>query len=605
MKADTLTLKALFQKDVRYVIPTFQRPYVWNQDDQWEPFWNDVRNTAERYLDELAETGGQRARAEEQTGTHFMGAVVLQQQPTASAEIETRLVIDGQQRLTTAQILIDAAQEVFEQQGATAEAQRMSRMVVNDYVEGDEEFKLWPTNLDRDPFRAAMRNSATTVDHKASLIVQAHDFFTLQVREWIRAALTDEDRTKRVRALEAAVFGLLELVVIDLASADEPSVIFETLNARGTPLLASDLVKNFVLQTAHRAGVDSEELHNEEWSTFDHTWWRKEIRQGRLVRPRLDVFLNYWLVMETAKETKSHEVFPRFRQHVETEGKPITEIVGQLRHNGETYKSFGQFHPKSKVGTFFYRWQTVDAGTTTPVLLWLFSQPTAIVTENQRLEAISTIESFLVRRMICRMTTRDYNRLFLQLMSRLHDAPPREAASTLVNYLSEQSSESRRWPTDRDVDQAVLDLPLWRLLTRARLRMVLEAIEEYLRGDLAEEAHVARGSLTVEHVMPRSWREHWPLGEAADIVQALHDRERLIHTLGNLTLVNGRLNRKLSNAPWTSKRETLNRHTVLHLNKELLRTYNDTDWAEATILERGVALGKIVKMIWPAPPMAE
>ena len=172
MKADTLTLKALFQKDVRYVIPTFQRSYVWNQDDQWEPFWNDVRNTAERYLDELALTGGKRAFAEERTGTHFMGAVVLQQQPTASAEIETRLVIDGQQRLTTAQILIDAAQEVFEQLGATAEAKRMSRMVLNAYAEGDEKFKLWPTNLDREPFRAAMRNSATTVDHKASLIVK-------------------------------------------------------------------------------------------------------------------------------------------------------------------------------------------------------------------------------------------------------------------------------------------------------------------------------------------------------------------------------------------------------------------------------------------------
>lgn len=81
MKADTLTLKTLFQKDVRYVIPIFQRPYVWNQDDQWEPLWNDVRNTAERYLDELAQTDGHSALAEERTGTHFMGAVVLQQQP--------------------------------------------------------------------------------------------------------------------------------------------------------------------------------------------------------------------------------------------------------------------------------------------------------------------------------------------------------------------------------------------------------------------------------------------------------------------------------------------------------------------------------------------
>ena len=250
MKADTLTLKSLFQKDVRYVIPTFQRPYVWNQDDQWEPLWNDVRNTAERYLDELALADDNNPLAEERTGTHFMGAVVLQQQPTATAEIETRSVIDGQQRLTTAQILMDAVQEVFEELGAEAEAKWVSRLVLNADADGDEAFKLWPTSLDQEPFRVAMVNGAATTGFEDSLIVQAHDFFRLQVREWIEAALTYEERAKRIHGLETAMCGLLEVVVIDLASADDAFVIFETLNARGTPLLASDLVKNFVLQTA-------------------------------------------------------------------------------------------------------------------------------------------------------------------------------------------------------------------------------------------------------------------------------------------------------------------------------------------------------------------
>ena len=91
MQADTLTLKALFQKDVRYEIPVFQRPYVWNQGDQWEPLWEDVRNTAERYIDNLAEVAD-RAEAERLTGTHFMGAVVLQQVPTPSADLDLSLI---------------------------------------------------------------------------------------------------------------------------------------------------------------------------------------------------------------------------------------------------------------------------------------------------------------------------------------------------------------------------------------------------------------------------------------------------------------------------------------------------------------------------------
>ncbi|MDN5914707.1 MAG: DUF262 domain-containing protein [Pseudonocardia sp.] len=126
MRADTLSLKDLFHKDVRYVVPTFQRSYVWKQDEQWEPLWEDVRNAAERYLDEVDRIGGDpataRARAITHVGRHFMGAIVVQQQLTGAAELETRDVIDGQQRLTTLQLLADAAQQVTEEDGFAAEA---------------------------------------------------------------------------------------------------------------------------------------------------------------------------------------------------------------------------------------------------------------------------------------------------------------------------------------------------------------------------------------------------------------------------------------------------------------------------------------------------
>ncbi len=132
MKADILSPKALFQRDIRYIIPTFQRPYVWNQEDQWEPLWNDVRNTSEDYIEEIDRAEGNQAAAEEKVAAHFLGAVVLQQQPTATAELETRHVIAGQQRLTTLQLLLDAAQDVFEQDGFSKEARQLRKLVLND-----------------------------------------------------------------------------------------------------------------------------------------------------------------------------------------------------------------------------------------------------------------------------------------------------------------------------------------------------------------------------------------------------------------------------------------------------------------------------------------
>ena len=95
MHTDILAPKDLFQKDVGYTIPPFQRPYVWSQDDQWELLWQDVRNVAENYLEELERSGNNGVEAEQKTSPHFLGAVVLKQVPTAGKEIDQREVIDG------------------------------------------------------------------------------------------------------------------------------------------------------------------------------------------------------------------------------------------------------------------------------------------------------------------------------------------------------------------------------------------------------------------------------------------------------------------------------------------------------------------------------
>lgn len=133
MRADILTTKTLFQKDVQYVIPIFQRPYVWEQEDQWEPLWNDVRNVAEEYLEQWGKFGeDQKFKAEQETGSHFLGAVVLKQQPTPTKDLEKRDVIDGQQRLITLQLFLRAAQKVFEARGHPAEARQIHKLIFND-----------------------------------------------------------------------------------------------------------------------------------------------------------------------------------------------------------------------------------------------------------------------------------------------------------------------------------------------------------------------------------------------------------------------------------------------------------------------------------------
>ena len=579
---------------------------MWNQEDQWEPLWNDVRNTAEEYLDKLAELGpDKQARAEEVTIRHFMGAVVLQQQPTSTKDLDTRHVIDGQQRLTTMQLLLDAAHEVFEQDDWPQEARQLRKLVVNDeyYVEShpDAQFKVWPTLVDQDAFRHAMTDHLTTETHANAPIVQAHEFFKLQIREWLGEHT--EQAASRASALVTALMGLLDVVVIDLQSTDDANVIFETLNARGTPLLDSDLIKNSVLHSASQEGLDSEALYHQYWQPFDQRWWREEIRQGRLTRPRIDVYLNYWLAMRTADEIQSTRFFPRFRRYAEDLPGGTRQVMSDICDISGSFQQLSTVDDWSTAGQFLYRWRIMDAGVTTPIVMWLFSNRTAIGPESFD-RALQTVESYLVRRMICRMTTKDYNKQFLDLMRTLNSVGPNQVDDTITDSLASQTADARLWPADAQVREALLTLPLYQLLIRSRLRFLLEAVEDSLRSPLSETDHVARNALTIEHVMPQAWREHWLEGvldaDGNMDVAAAASRDRTIHTVGNLTLVNNKLNPALSNSAWQTKRTVLDDHTTLHMNRELLKMAPDT-WDEALIRDRGEKLAARILQAWPRP----
>ena len=595
MQVNILNLQKLFASPVRYEIPLFQRPYVWNHEEQWGPLWEDVQNTAEIFLE--IEEGG---LSQQNLRPHFLGAVVLQQKQVSAPMFMTRLVVDGQQRLTTLQLLLDAVQEVFQEHEVQGAAKRLELLVLNHEAfcgdDPDNAFKVWPTRTDQNAFRHAMHNDLPIDEYHESRIVRAHEFFKDQTRHWLDAQPSLNE--SRVKALEQALTNNLELVVIDLDQSDDPHVIFETLNARGTALLQSDLVKNMVLHEAGQSGMPYE--HVERRWEFGDEWWRKDIRQGRLWRPRIDVFLNYWMVMREVDEVVASDVFSVFRRYYEKKNRDIEGILTDIGRVAATYRSLEETGI-SKMAKFLYRWRVTQAGVITPVLLWMLS---STVPSEQLEKGIRALESYLVRRMICRMTTMGQNRVFISLVERLDKAGPQYAGNTIVEFLGNQESEVGKWPDDKRLEEALVDLPLYRLLTRGRLRLVLEGIEENLRADKAEIQDAPR-NLTIEHIMPRGWRHHWrdPYADAEGLdkeeqLELVRKRDHVIHTIGNLTLVTKRLNTKLSNAPWDSKQKTLGESSVLFLNKVLLDNPAE-EWNECVIEERSKKLSRIVAEVWP------
>ena len=583
----------LFTSPVRYEIPDFQRRYVWKQEDQWEPLWNDV----ERLAESIMEDG--------QAEPHFLGAVVFQQERFPSGSLERRIVVDGQQRLTTLQLVIDAIQEVLEVEGYSHPAKRLSALVENpeEYRDGDPDgaFKVWPTAVDRDAFRLAMRNDQSAAQLGTSQIVRAHEFFKRQTRQWLdKFAAEPEQRDRAAKVLEVAVRTKLQLVVIDLDDSDNPHVIFETLNARGTPLLQSDMVKNKILyEVTNSTDIDKiVDLSTDKqlWPFDGDDWWAQEVGRGFQRRPRIDLFLNHWLTLRNRSETKSYDEFRLFERYSAERSKAGETIRDVARDMGNLGRIFQQIENESLQGVvrFLQRRNALNMGVTTPVLLWLLSSniPPAIVTR-----CLTALESFLVRRVLCGLSARSYGDLFVKLIEKLATAPVESADKVVVSHLSGQTAQASLWPDDSELLERFVNAPLYQWLTQGRLRMVLSAIEKQLRTVKAESQEVPK-VLQIEHIMPRAWHRNWPLSEEADIDGQATRRDRVIHTMGNLTLVNGHLNPLLSNSAWNDKRKTLGDHSVLFLNKHLINEAPDT-WDEQAIETRAEWLHKIAVEIWP------
>ena len=609
MQAETRTLTHLFQLDVRYLIPLYQRPYVWTRERQWEPLWGDISTVA----DHVASDG-----PSSNSPSHFLGAIVIQQQENPPGTPQQFLVIDGQQRLTTLQLLLSAAASCADELGCPDQAKLIRKLVYNDplLASGQDRFKVWPTNANQAAFVGVMDpdgDPANIADDPDNEIQEAFWFFAEEVRDWATDGDATEDEVeKRLGSLRVTLSDLLKVVAIRLEEQDNPQVIFETLNARGTPLIALDLLKNSVFLTAANEEADSDHLYFSHWAPeLDREYWRKDRRQGRLYTKNGDLFLMHWLVVELAKPVPATELFDTFRAEIlsRTDAPPMDTLIPQLCADAAVMRSFDEMPEGSPERHFFDLLELLDTTTLLPIALLLFRSPE--VSKERRSRALRALEDYLVRRMVWGGTTKNYNRLTAGLIAEMKKNLD-VADDVLISSLVADESAANRWPTDEEVRNTVTKEPLYGRRRQARLVMVFWEIEQRWR---AEDAKAERGlakpkKLTLEHVIPQSWEQHWPLDDSVN--DPLEWRERHLHRLGNLTLTTGELNASLSNAPWHAaeepkakgkpkdKRRGLVKHSLLKLNTRLAEEFPQR-FDEGSVDMRGEELAEEILAVWPGP----
>lgn len=601
-------LSTVFSSDRRYVIPLFQRPYVWTRELQWEPLWEDIVACADANL----ESG------DEQPHIHFLGAIVIQQRPVWGDELLAHDVIDGQQRLTTFQILLAALRDIakgHDDRPVTGWLESLTRNATAIANPDVEQFKVWPTARDVGQFRLVLTlgslESIETVHppvvkrrrlQPRPRMVEAYAYFHQAITEWLADASEDQV-SNRLRVLRRVVDKHLQLVSIELDGNEDPQAIFETLNARGVPLLASDLLRNYIFQ---RARDDAHRLHELYWSRFEipddprvpdgARFWEIEERQGRLYRARLDLLAQNYLAMKLGRDIASARLYPEYKQWIESK-KPFATVEEELKDLSKYASYFEQLifpHGDSALARFAQRMKVLDVGTAYPLVLALCGD--ANLDPVERAGIFIDLESFLVRRLVCGRTTKHYNKLFLQILREFQAQPVRDRASFRA-VLGTSTAETADWPRDDDFRYFWSTVDAYRDLRSARVEMILRAIEDAAR-DSKSERITLHGDLTVEHVMPQTWKDHWPLPSEVDPDLAVAERDENLHDFGNLTLLTQPLNSSVSNAGASIKLPQIAAQSSLKINAYF---QGRTTWNEDDIRHRGLELFKYAVVVWPGP----
>ena len=594
------TVRKLFDSPIVYEIPIYQRRYVWGEFDQWEPLWLDVVGLASSLPHASERTDPEAIKP------HFFGATVLKEIHTPVGTARRLVVVDGQQRLTTIQLLLKAVADAFQGYEELSELEDSARDLTINWTKGApsalEPDKIHPSAGDFLSFTEVMRASR---DPGQSLSItgpfeRCYQFYWEKATEWLR----DKERSRiaigdNAEALLTAICDGLQVVAIYLNQGENESAIFEALNARGEPLSEWEKVKNFILFKAGESpGLDQGELYEQCLLEFDDRRWLVETGRGAARRRMSDQFLDYWLESKLQHPIGARRVFREFRTELDKPDNPIDleawckelKCDGQFFMEWQTTQEWdGDFE-----SIFHGRRRAIDIGAIWPLLLALSRRGVASQDLNRSLGAL---DSFLWRRAIVGRQARSYDEIALDLLRVLPQEPGGEMpfSNAIIEQLVKYEATRNYWPNDYEVRQAILE----RNLRTWTIRQVLEAIERgMMRGKRPGNKNLSGGH-PIEHLMPQTrFVDDWPLPPNAD-EDAQLVRDDIIHRLGNLTLVDHGLNSKLGNRPWAEKRRILQKEDNLYINKELLNHAPSGYWDEEQIRLRGERLAEFIVEIWP------
>ena len=559
VKATEANFLEFLKKSPQFVIPIYQRTYSW-KERECRQLWDDILRTGNN----------------DAIPAHFTGSIVYIEKSLYQVSSQSPLlVIDGQQRLTTVMLVLEAlARHVGggePMDGFSAKKLR-NYYLLNPLEEGERGFKLLLTQTDKQSLLALMQQKPESTGHSLR-IAQNFDFFD-----------------KRVRALGTTGIaplckGLAKLTIVDVALSreqDNPQLIFESMNSTGRELSQADLIRNFIL-------MGLEPRH--QTLLYEDHWRPMEIAFGQeAYGTNFDGFMRHYLTLKTGEIPNVRAVYEAFKGHArspEVAAAGVDTLVADIHRYADYYCAMALDKEKDDdLAPVFRDLRELKVDVAFPFLLELYDDyARGILPKKDFIQSVRLIEAYVFRRAVCSIPTNSLNKTFATFGRAL--TKDRYVQSIQAHLLTLPSY--RRFPGDEEFKR---ELAVRDLYNFPRRSYWLRRLENHQRKE-----RMPVDEYTIEHILPQNenlsavWRA--ALGSEWKQVQA-----RWLHTLGNLTLTG--YNAEYSDHPFAKKRDMTGglKESPLRLNEGL----GALDvWNEDTIQERAERLATKAAKVWARP----
>lgn len=525
------------------VIPIFQREYSWERE-QVMTLWEDILKLYENVYDHGLDV------------THFLGPIVRVELQTSSVDVDKLWLIDGQQRIITLMVLMACIRN----KDPSLKGKIESGYFYNQEEDGDSYYKLIPSEGDRENFKKIINGNDELIPGK---LKETFDYFN---------KVLDYEKELNLENLRGLLIKRLILVNIDVDKNENPYIIFESLNAKGTPLTQADLIRNYIFMRIEDEKKQIE-LYNNYWrpmekslgKELDSFFWRYTLKDGTFIKgKRTYANLKSNLETKTEEDTKKeledfHKYSCYYKNIINPSEEPNIELQNRFkRHN---------------------RW---EIRTEYPLLLNIYDDyKNGRLTNNQFNEILDIIESFVIRRFVCGRPTNKLNQLFIRLYSKINLNDP-------IRSLKKELLPD--FPGDKEFREGLKSYPIYSSGAQ-KCSLILETLEYSFKN---KEIDLKR-ELQIEHVMPQAGRDSAELPVSWKNILGPNYAEihhKYLDTLGNLTLTG--YNPELGQKPFNEKQKIYD-SSKIELN-EYFKTVNT--WDEEEILKRADKLADMAIKIW-------